>query len=400
MYSSGKRLMLKRWKYFEEWINKHQKSIDQVNAKILEALQSHGPLNIKAVSESTGIPDTTVRFRIKKLIKQRLLLITANLNFAKLGLARGLMIAESRLGCHNLLLQAIKQTDYWNYIARCYGKFDGYIAYFAFPAKHKKYLETYIEEAASLKLISKYLFFWITNTHFPCISFEWYDFENGEWNFHWDRWVTEVVNAPEQIPDTIRDPESYEIKADKIDLLILKELEKNAMQDFRKLAKIIGIAPQRLHYRWHNHILKRNLIVQYTTNFKPYPFVVSDYYMFVINFVSPNALAKFCNASSRKPFIISYAKAIGKNSLIVAIQIPKLEFPNLINALNSLYKKNLVENFVYVNIDLLSHERQTISYEFFENKKWNYNHEEKMQWLRKVANTNSKSKHASDVENF
>jgi len=112
------------------------------------------------------------------------------------------------------------------------------------------------------------------------------------------------------------------------------------MQDFRKLAKIIGIAPQRLHYRWHNHILKRNLIVQYTTNFKPYPFVVSDYYMFVINFVSPNALAKFCNASSRKPFIISYAKAIGKNSLIVVIQIPKLEFSNLINALNNLHKKS------------------------------------------------------------
>ena len=393
-------MMFKRWEHFDEWVSKHQKSIDRVNAKILEALQQYGPLNIKAVAESIGLPDTTVRFRIRKMIGQRLLLITAHLNFAKLGLARGFMIAEAPKGRHELVLEVIKQTDYWNYLARCYGKFDGYIAYFAFPAEHIKCLEEYLEEAANLKIFSKYLFFWITNTYLPYVSFEWYDFEKKQWNFYWDRWINEITNASNEIPRIIRDPEKYEILADKIDLLILKELEKNAMRDFMKLAKILGISHQTVHYRWHNHIIKRNLITQYSTAFKPYPFIITDFYLFIIDFTNQDSLAKFCNASLRKPFIISYAKIIGKNSLIVAIQIPKLEFSNLINALNSLYKKNLVENFVYVNIDLLSHERQTISYEFFENKKWNYNHEEKMQWLRKVANTNSKSKHASDVENF
>lgn len=381
--------MFKRWKHFQEWIVKHQKSIDPINAKILEALQFYGPLNIKKIAESTGIPDTTVRFRIKKLTRQKLLLVAAHLNFAKLGLARGFLIAEAPLGHHRLLLEAIKQSDYWNYIARCYGKFDGYIAYFAFPAEYRKYLEKYLEEAAKLGIISKYLFFWITNTYFPHISFEWYDFEKRQWKFCWNRWINEILNAPEKMPEVIREPESYDVLADKKDLLILKELQKDAMQDFRKLAKIIGITPQSVHYRWRNHILKRNLIMHFTTAFKPYPFIITDYYIFIIDFVNHIALAKFCNASARKPFILSYCKVIRESSLIVAVQIPKVEFTNLIEALSNLHKKNLVKNFVYVSIDLLSHERQTISYEFFENKRWKFNYEEKMRQLKRIAHHTS-----------
>jgi len=376
--------MPKRWEHFQEWITKHQKSIDPVNAKILEALQVYGPANIKKVAEAASIPDTTVRFRIRKLTEQKLLLVTAHLNYAKLGLARGFLIAESSPGSQELLLQAIKKTDYWDYLARCYGKFDGYIAYFAFPAEYKNYLEKYFGEAAKLGIFSNHLFFWITNSYFPYISFEWYDFKDGSWNFRWDQWIDEITNASENMPEILVEPKSYEVLVDEIDLLILKELQKDAMQDLRKIAKNIGISRQRAYYRWHNHILKQKLIVQYTTTFKPYPFIITDYYMFIIDFVNKSTLAKFCNASAKKPFIISYAKVIGRNSLITAIQIPKLELGNLINTLNKLCKKNLVKNFLYVNIDLLSYERQTVSYEFFKNKKWNYNHEEKMEWLKRL----------------
>ena len=73
-------MMPKRWEHFQEWITKHQKSIDPVNAKILEALQVYGPANIKKVAEAASIPDTTVRFRIRKLTEQKLLLVTAHLN--------------------------------------------------------------------------------------------------------------------------------------------------------------------------------------------------------------------------------------------------------------------------------------------------------------------------------
>jgi len=375
---------LKRWGDFEKWATRYQKTIDQTNAKILETLQLYGPRNIKTIAASIDMPDTTVRFRIKKLMKQGLLLVTTNLNFTKLGLARGFLITDSLLGRQDLLHNVIHGTDYWNYIARCYGKFDGFIAYFAFPVKYKKELQAYLKEAAKLKAVFHHLFFWITDTYFPYVSFEWYDFEEKRWKFRWDEWVDEILSSSKEMPEILKEPDDYRVLVDEHDLLILKELEKDAMQDFRKLAKIVGITPPSLHFRWHNHIVKRMLILQYTTNFKPYPFQTSDFYSFIIEFNDEKSLAKFCNASNRKPFIISYAKVIGENSLVLGIYILKSEFPNLIKTLNSLHTKGIVKSFLYVMLDVMSHERQTVSYEFFKDGKWRYDHKRKLEELKKL----------------
>lgn len=378
-------MTLKRWEDFEKWVTRYPKTIDRINTKILETLQLYGPRNIKTIAESIGMPDTTVRFRIKKLMKQGLLLVTANLNFAKLGLARGFLITDSLLGRQYPLHKVIHGTDYWNYIARCYGKFDGFIAYFAFPAKYKKELQEYLKEAAKLKAFSNYSFFWITNTYFPYVSFEWYDFEEKRWKFRWDKWVDEILSSSEEMPEILREPDDYTALVDEPDLLILKELEKDAMQDFRKLAKVVGITPPSLHFRWHNHIVKRKLILQYTTNFKPYPFQTSDFYSFIIEFNDEKSLARFCNASNRKPFVVSYGKVIGKDSLVLGVHIPKREFPNLVKSLNFLHTKGIIENFLYAMVDIMSHERQTVSYEFFKDGEWTYDHKRKLEELRRLV---------------
>jgi len=380
-------LTLKRWKDFPRWATRYQTTLDRTNAKILEVLQLYGPRNIKALAESIGLPDTTVRFRIKKLTTQHLLLVTAHLNFAKLGLARGFLITDSLLGRQEVLRKVIHGTDYWNYIARCYGKFDGFIAYFAFPVKYKNELQEYLKEAAKLKAFSNYLFFWTTNTYFPYVGFEWYDFEEKQWKFRWDEWVDEILNSSEEMPEILTEPADYTILVDEPDLLILKELQKDATQDFRKLAKVVEITPPSLQYRWYNHIIKRKLVLQYTTDFKPYPFQISDFYSFIIEFKDEGSLAKFCNASNRKPFIVSYGRVIEKNSLVLGVHIPKREFPNLIKTFNSLHTSGIVENFLYVMYDIMSHERQTVSYEFFKDGDWGYDHKTKLEDLRKLMKT-------------
>jgi len=372
---------LKRWADFPKWVARYENTLDQTNIKILEALRHYGPRNIKSLAQSIEVPDTTVRFRIEKMTKQHLLLITARLDLTKLGLAKGFLVAESPLGRQDVLRQVIKQTDYWKYIARCYGKFDGFIAYFAFPAKKRKELQKYLKEAAKLKGISKHLFFWTTNTFFDYPCFDWYDFDKKKWKFYWDEWIKEVLNSSEKLPEILEEPRSYSLLADESDLLILKELEKDATQSFRKLAKIIGITPQSVHYRWYNHIVKRKLILKYYTSFQPYPLQISDFYHFIIKFRSKKSLAKFSNSLKRKPFITGCTKAIGKNILIVGVNVPKMEFPNLIRSLNSLYNEGLINNFLYVKLDIMSHEHQTISYEFFKDNEWRYDHKKKLQTL-------------------
>jgi DNA-binding Lrp family transcriptional regulator len=376
---------LKRWESFQEWIIQYQKALDKTNAKIIEGLQHYGPRNIKSLAKSINVPDTTVRFRIKQLIERHLLLVTANLDFTKLGLARVFLMAESPLGLQDSLHKVIEFTGYWKYIARCFGKFDGFIAYFAFPHRYRQEAQEYLEEAERLGILSHHLFFWITNSYFPHVGFEWYDFKRKSWKFRWDEWIEEIIKSPEELPETIKEPKNYGVLVDEQDLLILKEMEKDAMQDFRKLASVARITPQSVHFRWHNHVIKRKLILQYTTSFNPYPPQVSDFYSFIIEFEGERSLAKFCNASKRKPFIISYAKVIGQNCLVLGVYVLKSEFPNLIKTLNSLHADGIIKSFVYVMLDIMSHERQTVSYEFFKDGEWSYERNRKLEELKEIA---------------
>jgi DNA-binding Lrp family transcriptional regulator len=160
---------------------------------------------------------------------------------------------------------------------------------------------------------------------------------------------------------------------DETDLLILKELEKNGSGEFTKLAEVAGTTPQSIRYRYYKHAVKRKLIADYEVSIFPYPVQVSDMCSFVIDFENEKVLAKFSNTLHNKPFVVSFAKVIGQNSLIVHMYTPKLEFPHLIECLNHLTRKNIISNFFYVTLDILSFKRQTVAYELFKEGTWSYN---------------------------
>jgi DNA-binding Lrp family transcriptional regulator len=355
------------------------KFLDRINASILEGLAEHGPRNLSVLAKSLGLPITTVRFRLNKMIKYGFLLINANLNMPKLGLIRGFLVADAPIGCQDKLFETILNADYWTYIVRCYGKIDGYCAYFAFPSNYRAELQKYWEKAAQMQILSDYKFFWITNSKVTPPIFSWYDFEKKEWQFQWEKWIAEIRENSDALSHILRGSENYDIMADEIDLLILKELEKNGAISLKDLTNVVKITPQSIGNRYKKHVIQRKLIVDYNIDVYPYPLQISDLYTFIIDFKSEKALVKFSNASSRKPFMISTAKVLGKNSLIANVYILKTEFPNLIKSLNQLYSDGLVENFFYVTLDPSSYRRQTISYEHFENGKWKYNAKEKME---------------------
>lgn len=362
------------------------KSLDETNAKLLEALGEIGIRNITLLANSTKLPVTTVSFRLKKLMKEKVL-VTSNPDLSKLGLAKAFLIATAPLGRQTTLLETIRNTDYWTYIIRCYGKFDGYCAYFAFPASHMKELEKYIKEAKNLQVFTHSQFFWTTNSRVIPPNFSLYDFKKKEWTILWEKWVNDVLTGSSELPEAIKEPYEYPVLVDKKDLLIIKELQKDESIEFKKLAEIVGITPQSVSFRYHKHILGRNLIIDHVVDVYPFPPLLSDLYVFIINFNNEKNLAKFANACENSPFVVSYSKIIGRDSLIVNVYILKTDFPNLIKALNSLFTKNLIKSFTYATLDPTSYRRQTISYEYFENGKWIYTSEEKIKKLREICRT-------------
>jgi len=326
-----------------------------------------------------------VAFRVKKLMKEGLLETRTNLDYSRLGLMKAVLIAESKPGQKKKLRQVIDNLDYWTYLVRCYGKYDGYYAIFAFPSAHKKELEEYLDIAAELKYLSRYIIYWTTNFTEVAPNFDWFDFKSKSWNFQWKHWIEEIQNASEKLAKELMDPESYPIRADETDVFILKELEKDGTAKFTELAEVANMTPQGVRYRYNKHIVGRDLLTDYEVATLPYPLPTSEMCSFIIDFEKEEKLAKFVNSLQRKPFIFSYAKAIGRNSIVVHTYTPKTEFSKFLDSMNRVTEKKLTRSFLYVTLDGASSQRQTISYEFFRENQWAYPHEEKLEMLRKVT---------------
>jgi len=367
------------------WMIRYLKMLDRTNAKILEGLGKHGPRNTLALAKSIRLPPKTVSFRIKKLMKEGLLKIRANLDYTRLGLMKAVLIAESKPGQEKKLHKVIGNLDYWTYIVRCYGKYNGYYTIFAFPAEHKKELEEYLEKATQLKAFSRYIFYPITNITEVVPNFDWFDFQSKSWDFPWKRWVDDVQNASEKLPRKLVEPKTYSVRVDETDIFVLKELEKNGAIKFTKLAEVANITPQGVRYRFHKHIIGRNLLTDYQIAILPYPLPTSDMCSFIIDFENEEKLAKFVNSLQNKPFIINYGKVIGQHSLIVHTYTPKTQFSGLMDSINHLAEKKLAKSFLYVSLDVASFRRQTISYEFFKGNKWTYDFKKKLETLKNVC---------------
>jgi len=365
----------------------YSKFLDKTNAQILTQLAKHGPRNISTIAKTTNLPVTTVNFRLKKLIQKGLLKITANPNLPRLGLAKAFFVVHAPLGQHKNLLRIIKSIDYWTYIIRCYGKADGYCAYLAFPAMHKKELDIYLQTAAEQTIIPKYTLLWTTNSHYATPNFQWYNFKEKRWKIQWQQWVSGIQTASGRLPKSLKDTQDNQIMADKADLLIIKELEKDATTDLNELAKLLKITPQAIGNRYKTHIIQRNLISNYNVDIYPFPLEISELYNFTIDFENQKNLAKFVNASNEKPFIVSYTKTAGKNTLIINIYIERKEFPNLIDALNQLHADQIIKDFTYITLEPTEYHRQTISYEYFEKGQWAFNTKEKIRKLQEVLKT-------------
>jgi len=366
--------------------------LDPVNAKIIEAFGKSNPRNLLALAKKVGLPPTTVTFRVKKLMKEGFLQVRAKVNSHKLGLIKAVLVADTNRGHSETLLSTIENIGYWSYTTRCYGKFNGIYAVFSFPFEQKAALEEYLEKARQLGAISDYVLLWTTNIFEVAPNFDWYDFRRKAWNFAWQKWQDEILNSPTDLPERLADPQSYEILADNADLLMLKELEKDGLRDFTELSKVAKITPQAVRHRFYQHLMKRKLVTEYEVAIFPYPLEISDLCAFVLDFPNQQAMAKFANSLVDKPFVLSHAKIVGRNSLVVHFYIPKVEFSNFVEQLNQLAVKGIIEGFFYVSLDVASFKRQTVSYEFFRSGSWTYNTSEAIEKLTRMVSIRLKAR--------
>ena len=362
-----------------------QKRFDLLDVKILEGLGTHGPRNITSLARKLGVPAETVRKRLKRIHSRNFFKTHVNIYHTNLGLKKAVVFAEAIPGYEDLLFESLKVNDFWIYLSRCYGMNEGCFGIYTIPRNHCANFKDFLSEIERLKVTRKIDLYWSTCLHTVNLRCNWFDSASKSWNFLWDKWIEEIPTRTTHLPFTLVDPPDFLVEGDKTDVLILKELEKDATVSFTKLAKILGISPQLIRYHFYEHLKKRNLIEDYQIGFFRFDRAISDMFYFIFKFDKGEKLAKFATSLMDKPFVYTLGKILEENALLANLYIPKAEFRKFIDILSRLIKAGFLQSYFYVIQDLNKTLRQTISYEYFKDRNWIYEHEKHIKSLQELV---------------
>jgi len=101
------------------------KGIDQTDRKIIKLLQKNGRMPNTEIAKQTGINETTVRYRMQRLIKEEYIEIAAIIDPTKLGNGvEGSIRIRADIKHMKQVTQALKRIPELFYVVRVSGKAD------------------------------------------------------------------------------------------------------------------------------------------------------------------------------------------------------------------------------------------------------------------------------------
>jgi DNA-binding Lrp family transcriptional regulator len=256
------------------------------------------------------------------------------------------------------------------------------LAVYGIPAGQEKAFETYLDRLRESGPVRNISFFWSTCVQTINATGAWFDKTSEEWSFPWDSWVEEVQKTQADLPYTLKEPDAYIQKADWLDIMILKELEKNSTIKLIKIARKLDTSLERVMYHFKNHVLKEGMFEGYQIVAEHYKNCCAESHFFQFYFRNLENLRKFACSLMNKPFARFMGKEYGNNRLFAQIYLPKEQLSKFMRANSKLVREGLLENYEFTTQDMAKTQRQTISFEFFKDGDWEYDNEKYVDKLR------------------
>jgi len=367
------------------------KQLDRTNVKILSAMWKYGPRNLLEVSRRTGIPFTSVYHRVAKLEAKSKRVAALIPQVSALGLERVVVLVSANPSCEDKVTEALKVPNYWRSVNRCEGVFTHFSVQLV-PVKFLKQFKQYVKRLQELGLVTK-LTIIPTGEYIPNFpNFSYYHPANNEWTFQWGSWLAALNKKP---TETIEDPESYEIRADEKDMLIVKELEKNGRKSFAELAPLLGISLQGVKYHYDKKLIPAGIVKYFGFDVLPYPKEVSAYHEILLNFRNSQDMNRFFSLMRELFFVLGVSKVLSRNELVVRTYTLQNLVPSLFAFLSEMAREGHLESYSAIRQNFVDRDVQTISYELYsEDEGWDFNLKKKLAELSKLARTKTVRRHA------
>jgi len=351
---------------------------------VLEALGLYSPRNLSDLALRLNMPRPSLRYRIKNLKSNFSLSFYGNIYHTLIGLRKTIVFATAKPGYEELLYECLKANDYWLYLSQCVEPFKC-LAVYGIPAGHEENFGHFLNQLQALGPANDVSSFWSTCVQTINATGTWFDKSSEEWKFPWNAWLEEIQKTEGKLPYTLIEPDEYAQKADWLDIMILKELEKDSSIKLTDIAKKFNTSLERVMYHFKHHVIEKGMFEGFQIIARHYGNVPAESYFFQFHFKNRENLTKYACSMINKPFARFMGKEYGQNRLFAQIYLPKEQLRNFTRANSQLIRQGFLENYEFLSQDITKTERQTISYEYFKNRSWKYDSEKYVENLKSTV---------------
>ena len=344
--------------------------IDYKDLQIIEGLSKYTPRNILKISREIGIPESTIRYRIRTLIKRGVLRLYTNVYHTNIGLKKHVVFTK---------YNPIYKDDIYNlinayspiYMLKVYSGAIGSFSVHIIPPNLSNDLEKYFKELVKLDVIHDYKVYHSTCFHNINPITDWFDIISGNWIFGWDTLIEDIQDEESKLPITLKDPNDFPILADRLDINILRLLELDPTITYTAIAKKLDTTPQNIKYHYEEHIVKNFLIEDFDIQIRRFNPRTSTLVIGLLNFTSMDMLAKAANAFERRAFSEILGKILGRESLLGIFYLPNNELWRLVDSLNDMVKVGILKYYEVFFSPLSERGKAyTIPYQYFADDHW------------------------------
>jgi DNA-binding Lrp family transcriptional regulator len=240
-------------------VQRFERESDDVEAKIVEAIQKVGPKNVSKLSRLIGAHPETIRYKLNKRFKKLGFHIHAEADYRRLGLVPHwgeLRLSQKLTGSPRSLFLAMNEHAYLVY----YGKLlpqGSFACLFAIPQGREKEHEAFLAYLQNNEMIQSYTLNEITGSRHPVMNPRFFNFESNRWDVDWNQVKLRQVSEL-RTEENVRPAE-----VDYCDLLLVKELQMDALQHIVSIARRVRVDEKTLDYHYRVHLGKKKFISGY-----------------------------------------------------------------------------------------------------------------------------------------
>ncbi len=298
------------------------KELDESNSRLLEAVWHYGPRNISLLSRTSGIPRSTLTYRLNRLTRIGLKIIPS-IHLPTLGLKEAFFSMSFKhdmlLKLYRILMKLPIATIRIMLTSRVNIEVGVYV-----NDVTETSINSFVDHLRETGIIVDYKHEIISDDILTTVvSHTYYDYQSQSYTYKWAEWIREVIEAPD-LPKLMYKEVSKEL-LDSVDLKILELLLTNPTIDYVDMEKSIGLNYQTLRYHYIKHIENRGVIAGWTPLLIPVDLNTSYMKVLRVKFSGSSEANKFINSMFCTPLVIRVAQTSRENEYIFDIVIPRGE---------------------------------------------------------------------------